>query len=130
MEHGEQSLRAARQARQGVERVRKRLLAPTPEILNQCSGPLSDAIQCMSLIQESLGLETASDPASCQALRFELASLRRELKIVGALMQNAAVFYQGYGRLLGHEPEAAEASYGGNRRASTAPSGPRFTLHG
>ena len=84
----------------------------------------------MTDMHECLGLKIAAGPASCQALRYELASLRRELKTVGVLMQHAGAFYQGYGRLLGQEPETAEAGYGGNRRAAAPQAAPRFTLHG
>ena len=130
MEHVDDLLRAARQARKGVEQVRRRLLAPTPEVLNHCSGPLSEAIHCMTEMQESLRLVIAADSASCQELRYELASLRKELKTVGVLMQHAGAFYQGYGRLLGQEPETAEAGYGGDRRAAAPQAAPHFTLHG
>ncbi len=126
----EPQLRAARQARKGIEQVRKRLAFPAPEILTACTEPLTQAIDCMTLLQQSLSGQSTLDPGGQQTLRLELNSLRRELKTVNALLTSAGEFYQGYGRLLGNEPEGPEIGYGAVRRAAVPDAGARFTIHG
>ena len=102
-------LQAARQARRGIEQVRKRLLAPVPETLASCAGPLLEAIGCLDRLQSNL--RDGGPRSTVHQLRKEITCLRGELSTASALLRSAGSFYEGYGRLLGTEPEAAEVNY-------------------
>lgn len=122
-------LLAAKQARRGVELVRKRLLSPTPGTIEQCAAPLSDAIECMEQIQVHLRNVPPGSGASVQLLRGEIRSLRGDLTTVTALLQSAAAFYEGYGRLLGTASDES-VDYGCIGRTPPPEPARRFTVHG
>ena len=123
-------LLAAKQARRGVEQVRKRLLSPTPGAIENCSEPLSDAIVCMGRLQTYLRSPQAASGSSIQLLRSEIRGLRGELTVVTALLQSAAAFYEGYGRLLGTASDETSGDYGSIRRTPPPKPAGRFMVHG
>jgi len=107
-------MQAVRQARKGIERVRKHLLKPVPDSLSACAAPLSEAIQCLERLEGQLRTGAPGPGQESQALRSEIGSLRAELSVVTALLKSAGAFYEGYGALLGHTPEPEEIYYGTN----------------
>jgi hypothetical protein len=93
-------IQAAKRARRGIEQIRKQLLCPTPEAVNACVPPLSEAIRCMQMLQTDLQAVRVRDSQATKELEVEIGQLRRELTLVSALLRSAAEFNQGYGRLL------------------------------
>jgi hypothetical protein len=120
-------LECLRQARRSIGLIRKRLLNPTPKVLENCVPHFKVAIQCLTAVQDQL----ASDVAIAfgrEALRMEIAELRYELSQVNALMKNAAAFYDGLAQLLGIEQEnSVRYSMAG---ALAAPAAPTLQLEG
>ena len=124
----EGQLQSARQARKMIRLVRNQLLSPTPDTFKTCSGPLGEAIAALGRIEGELSSRDRHDPVRAHTLRDELKSLRRELSEVNALMRAAGSFYEGYGRLLGGDPDAVELDYGSGR--SLAGNANRLIAHG
>ncbi len=93
-------IQAAKQARRGIEQIRKQLLCPTPEAVNACVAPLTEAIRCMEMLQKDLRAVPIRDSHGAKELGVEIGQLRRELSLVSALLRSAAEFNEGYGRLL------------------------------
>jgi hypothetical protein len=93
-------IQAAKRARRGIEQIRKQLLCPTPEAVNACVAPLTEAIRCMEMLQKDLQAVRVRDRQATRELGTEIGQLRRELSIVSALLRSAAEFNEGYGRLL------------------------------
>jgi hypothetical protein len=93
-------IQAAKRARRGIEQIRKQLLCPTPEAVNGCVAPLSEAIRCMETLQTDLRAVRVPDSQATRELGREIGQLRKELSLVSALLRSAAEFNEGYGRLL------------------------------
>jgi hypothetical protein len=122
-------LQAARRARKGIEQIRKQLLCPTPEAVSACAAPLTEAIRCMEMLQADLrqGLPVRSDLA--RELGPEIVQLRKELAQASALLQSAAEFHEGFGRLLRSHQEP-ETGYSRQGAALRQPEARRFLVHG
>ncbi|MGI8745035.1 MAG: hypothetical protein ACR2NN_21180 [Bryobacteraceae bacterium] len=122
-------LQAARQARKGLEKVRKELLDPTPHSVERCSVPLQAAIACMTELASHFSSPVASGSGGDGPLRAELFGMRRDLTNVNALLQNAASFYNGYARLLEAETPSM-GDYSPAARMTTLRSERNFVVHG
>jgi hypothetical protein len=93
-------LECVKQARRSLRLIRQRLLNPTPKVMEMCVPHFNVAIDCLAQLQGLLRSET-SIIFGRGTLRAEIVELRAELAQVRALMNNAAVFYQGLGQLMG-----------------------------
>jgi hypothetical protein len=122
-------LQAARQARKGIDAVRRHLLKPAPESLDACAAPLSEAIGCLEMLEKQLRSAPSSLGTQAHLLRKEIQSLRKELVIATALLKAAGNFYEGYGGLLGTSQETEEVQYG-SRRSMVPEPNRRFIVHG
>lgn len=91
-------LERIRQARESMHRVRIQLLHPTPEALERGAVDLARAVEVLN------GLDSASSEMDQlgvkQAVRAELAGLRKELHTVNELLQAAGHFYAGWAQLI------------------------------
>ena len=93
-------IQAAKRARKGIEQIRKQLVSPTTESVHACAGPLSEAMRCMEMLQAELRQLPSRNTGLARELGPEVLGLRKELSQVTALLQSAAEFNEGYGRLL------------------------------
>jgi hypothetical protein len=101
-------------AGQRVEVIRRRMLRPTPEALDDCHADLESAIAAMHRVESALQW----DPETPQNARAELDQFRRNLAQVNALVKNAARFYSGWARLTSPPEDAANYTSGGKAAAS------------
>lgn len=100
-------------AGQRVEVIRRRMLRPTPEALDNCHADLESAIAAMQRVESAL----QRDPETQLDARAELDQFRRNLAHVNALVKNAARFYSGWARLISPPEEAANYTPGGKATA-------------
>ena len=84
-------------AREGLEKVRLRLLRPTPEAFESSVPILESAIVFLHQLESALRLGNEQVKAP---VRFEIEHLRREFLRVNALARQAAIFYQVRAQLL------------------------------
>src|SRR5207253_10121327 len=94
-------LKAAKQARSGLEKVRRELLDPSAQSLERCVAPLQIAIDCMGRVNDALDGVREMHFFEEHALRAEVAGLRHDLLQITALLRSAGSFHEGVGRLLG-----------------------------
>ena len=85
------------EARAELGEVRRLLHAPSPEALDRCGPHLEQAIKRLASLEA--WLRSGARP-NRQELRQNLDQIRREMSDIGALMESAAGFYQGWGQLL------------------------------
>lgn len=97
-----------REARTALEEVRNLLLTPTPSSVEACAGPLQAAVANMLGVEQALRAEGAqagnkSHPGDnvIPGVRMELEYVRRELKRVSALLEQAAAIHRSWAGLLG-----------------------------
>jgi hypothetical protein len=102
----ERNLETARRARREIERVRLLLIQPAPQVLEACARHAHTAAQCMGALETELRSETGL--LARDALNRELTGLRRDLRRVRALLENAAGLYAGWAALMGRGPESAD----------------------
>ncbi len=123
-------IESVRQARRIVGLIRRKLLNPTPEVLDSCAPHIRTAIQSMEHLQKLLaGPATPVTVASRGALRTEMKELRRELAQINALMRGAAQYYSGLATLL-LPPTEHLISYSSSAGAMAAASAPTMVLEG
>ncbi len=127
-------MEAARQARRSINVVRKKLLNPTPEILDSCAPHLRVAIDSLALLEDLLLRPRAEAGPSIdlavarRGLEAEVAGFRQELGQVHALLRGASSFYGGLARLLAPaEIETVDYTRGG---AIAARPGPLLQMEG
>jgi hypothetical protein len=97
-----------REARTALEEVRKLLLTPTPSSVEACAGPLQAAVANMVDVERELRAEGAVEANRLEAgdnvvpgVRIELEYLRRELKRVSALLEQASTIHRNWASVLG-----------------------------
>lgn len=122
-------IQAARRARKGIEQIRKRLLCPTVESVNGCAEPLTQAIECMEMLQLELQQAPPGRGDFARELGSEIVRLRKELTQANALLQSAAQFNEGYGRLLRSHQET-DTGYSRLGTALQSPPALRLIVHG
>jgi hypothetical protein len=101
-------------ARASLQRFRLKLLRPSIAALESGSADLLFAVEALERLEPVLKSRGPRPVALDQALRLELAGLRRELQQVNALLQGAGTFYQGWSRLLGCAADDGAANYTAN----------------
>lgn len=120
-------LERIRQARQSLERVREKLLNPSAEALEAGAAEVALAV---SLLQ-------AMDPAASemnqlgvkQAIRSELAGLRKGLRAVNELLQAAGRFYAGWAQLISGI-DAGASNYASDGKARQGELRRGLVIHG
>jgi hypothetical protein len=113
---------SAKQARRSIGLIRRKLLNPTPQVLDSCSPHLRNAIQCMEHLLRLL--ESSPEGASWRSsLQAEVLELSRELSQANALLRGAANYYFGLASFLLPPPEENFGySSAGAMAATPAPS--------
>jgi len=103
-----------RAARASLQKYRLKLLRPSVAALESGSADLLFAVEALERLEPVLRSRGPRPVALEQALRVELAGLRRELQQVNALLQGAGRFYEGWSRLLGCAADDGAANYTAN----------------
>ena len=103
-----------RAARASLQKFRLKLLRPSVAALESGSADLLFAVEALERLEPVLRSRGPRPVALEQALRLELAGLRRELQQVSALLQGAGRFYEGWSRLLGCAADDGAANYTAN----------------
>jgi hypothetical protein len=101
-------------ARASLQKFRLKLLRPSTTALESGSADLLFAVEALERLEPVLRSRGPRPVALEQALRLELAGLRRELQQVNALLQGAGRFYEGWSRLLGCAADDGAANYTAN----------------
>ncbi len=104
----------ARRARLSLGHARPFLLRPRPESLDAAVPHLDEASRSLQKLEKVLA---AGAPAGGADLAPELAALRREIALLTALLENAAVFHFGWAQVLA----AAAAGYNASGEPGSAP---------
>jgi hypothetical protein len=116
-----------REVRSALERVREVLLAPSPAALESCAAFLETAVQRMASLEARLREEPAAGSDKVvPGMRMELEFVRRELRNVHALMEQASAFYMHWAGLL----SLAGAGYTASGRPAAAASTGRIAVQG
>ena len=91
--------RCVQRARASLREARQLLVFPTPETLTGSVPPLERAIRCLETLEQSLrsGRPVGTDR---EELRSALEGLRKEVRPLRALLENAAGLYSGWARWL------------------------------
>lgn len=108
MSNGSQEIERVRQARCILEKIRGRLLRPTFESLDSSAADLNLAVECLRQLDVSLK-SPIWHGLTRQKLETEVVALRRAVRSVEELLQNAGKFYSRLARLL--SPDDAPANY-------------------
>lgn len=106
------AVESAKQARRSIGLIRRKLLKPSPEMIEGCGQHLRIAIECLGHIQDALGGAMPLDVVPRRALQVEVTELHRELAQVNALMRNASSFYAAWAQLLPVEESPAYTARG------------------
>lgn len=108
MSNGSQEVERVRQARCILERMRGRLLRPSFESLESSAADLNLAVECLRQLDVSLKSPIWQGLAQ-RKLAIEVVALRRAVRSVEQLLNNAGKFYAGLARLMA--PDEALANY-------------------
>ena len=119
MSSSNQEVEHVREARRILERMRGRLLRPSPDSLEASAADLELAVECLRQLDLSLK-SPIWDGFSRRSVEVEVVALRRAFRSVEELLKNAGKFYYGLARLLA--PDDAPANY-------TATGAPGAALH-
>ena len=120
-------LERIRQARQSVERVREQLLNPSAEALESGAAEAARAVELLQGMDRSAREE--GKLGIRQAMRSELAGLRRELGAVNELLRSAGRFYQGWAQLIS-SVDAAPTNYTPDGKARPGEPSRVVVIHG
>ena len=111
-----------REVRSALEQVREVLLAPSPAAVERCTAFLETAVQRMASVETRLRAEPAGGSDKVvPGIRMELEFVRRELRNVHSLMEQAAAFYMHWAGMLslgsgGYTASGAPAAIAGKGR--------------
>jgi hypothetical protein len=94
-----------KQARDRIEALRLALLSPTPQEMGAALPGLEEAARCLETVERELR-EGACAPYE---VRRELKLLKNDLRISGRLIDQGAVFCQGWAKMLGVGPAYTQA---------------------
>jgi hypothetical protein len=121
-----------RTARGSLQKFRLKLLRPSVVALESGSADLVVALECLKWLEPVLTSHGGRSVAHEQALELEVASLRRELQQVNALLDGAGKFYEGWSRLLACASDDGAANYTANGQPSASISNESNTevIHG
>jgi len=125
-----QKLETIRRARSNLDKLRTKLLRPTPQTLDAGLRDIQAAVNCMQVLELDLasghcsaGLELGLGP--------QLRALKGDLQQSVALLEAAGKFYQGWARLIstGEEEPAGYDSRGKAGTPSSKAAG-KMVIHG
>lgn len=118
-----------RRGRRHLERIRDRLLRPTPEVLLASDSDLVAAAEFFRAVDLAAGSPIWRDPLRRQ-IEPEVVALRSTILSIQQLLRNAADFYGGLIHLL--EPDQGSSNYtaSGVKASSSATVPSRVVLHG
>ena len=127
-----EELEQIRQARANLQKVRAKLVRPSPATLESSAADLMMAVNHLHRMAPLLPMRDRSRMGAEHALRLEVAGLRRELLQLNALLKGAGQFYEGWARLLSSTTDDSVANYtAGGKPANPAPCESRnLVLHG
>lgn len=103
-----ESAEQIRQGRRRLERMRDRLIRPTPEVLVSSAGDLAAAASCLEKINLTANSPIWRDPLRRQ-IEPEVLALRSTILTIQQLLQNAGDFYGGLIRLFA--PDQGSSNY-------------------
>ena len=116
-----------REVRSALERVREVLLVPSPAAVEGCAAFLETAVHRMTSVESKLREEPGGGSEKVvPGVRMELEFVRRELRSVHALMEQAAAFYMNWAGLL----SMAGAGYTASGRPAAAAGAGRIAVRG
>lgn len=116
-----------REVRSALEQVREVLLVPSPGAVGKCTALLEAAALRMGSVEQRLRQEPAGGSEKVvPGVRMELEFVRRELRSVHALMEQAAAFYMHWAGMLG----LAGAGYTATGRPAAVGSSGRIAVQG
>ena len=121
-------LEKIRQARGSLEKVRQKLLQPTPQALESGAADVARAVECLRRVETSLH-SGGRRRAGGRAILAEIEGLRSDLRRVNELLEGAGKFYQGWARLMSSAAEDT-ANYTADGMAGRPAAGSRLVLHG
>jgi hypothetical protein len=98
-------------ARGSLRKFRLKLLRPSIDVMERGSADLALALECLTKLQPSLSSGGPRAASTNRALGLQIASLRRELQQVNALMEGAGKFYAGWASLLFSASDDGDANY-------------------
>ena len=108
MSSSNQEVERVREARRILERMRGRLLRPSPASLQASAADLDLAVECLRALDVSLK-SPIWQGRTRQRVETEVVALRLALRSVEELLKNAGKFYYGLARLLA--PDDAPPNY-------------------
>ena len=116
-----------REVRSALEQVRQVLLVPSPAAIESCTAFLETAVLRMTSVESKLREQPATrNEKVVPGMRMELEFVRRELRSVHALMEQAASFYMNWAGLL----SIAGAGYTASGRPAALASAGRIAVEG
>jgi hypothetical protein len=120
------------QARQSLEKVRKKLVRPTVEALDSSAGDLMTAVDSLRLLELDLASRGGRGERSERPLELEISTMRSELETVTRLLENAGKFHEGWARLAStvNEDTATNYTAGGKSRPPIPINSARLVVHG
>lgn len=95
-----QELDSIRKARRSLDKLRTKLTRPTLESLDSGASDVLLAVECLQTLESRLRPRAGRPRGIDQLLAPEIRALRHELNQATELLEAAARFYQGWGRLM------------------------------
>src|SRR5580698_8544809 len=129
MSNGTQEVERVRQARCILERMRGRLLRPTFDALDSSARDLNLAVECLKQLDVSLKSPIWQGLAR-RKIEAEVVTLRRAVRSVEELLQNAGKFYAGLARLMAPDDAPANYTAAGTTGARSLGSTGSVVIHG
>jgi len=109
-----------RTARNHVSPLCAALAAPTPQSIYECLPGLAEAAECLARAQTEIAQSRGGGHV------FEIYALKRELGKARKLIEQGAVFYQGWARMLG----AAASGYTASGEAGPVRAAGQISIRG
>jgi hypothetical protein len=129
MSSGNQEVERVREARRILERMRGRLLRPSPASLQASAEDLELAVECLRELDVSLK-SPIWHGLTRQRVETEVVALRLALRSVEQLLRNAGKFYYGLARLLAPDDAPPNYTAAGALGAVPHPRDQEVLLHG
>jgi hypothetical protein len=118
------------QVRSILERLQRKLLHPTREVLDRGTADLTLAADCLKRLEIAI-LRGHHAGQAAAALHSELAKARRQLTTIQALVEGAGNFHEGWTRLISSvEPTGVRYTAGGGTAAPPVLQPAKVVLHG
>ena len=119
----------ARQARRCLEKVRRRLVAPSVRALVASARDLADAANLLTELEQTIR-SGARRMGVRRALELEMDGLRRDLKQVTELAEGAGRFLEGWARLISADSGPANYTMRGEPCEVIPIQSKRLVVHG